>query len=233
MLVEQLPAFIDAQLDDSAEPHRFFLSINKTSVRNTWSAAYVDYQTDQHMLGINYCDSLDEVALRLEARIKRYMRRNLQPPRTLQDRPERATVENANITEGIPMSDTAPANDQKELTHGQKLVGLNFNPAGDPRVTKLKQLAAEQIDILEELQAEQFPTDSSTKPDYDTNLLQGDAIREVIHAQMSTVKRATWRPANLPTTSDKAAAAPADGNDGNTADPLNQGAKAPGTDAAA
>lgn len=193
MLVEQLPAFIEVELDGFDEPRKFFLAVNKTSVHNTWSAAYTEFQSGANILSINHCENLNEVAIRLSARVTRYLNRQLQPPRTLHDMFERATVENANITEGMPMSDTASVNDQKELTHGQKLVGLNFNSAGDPRVTKLKQLAAEQIDILEELHTEQFPkVEGSISPDYDTNLLQGNAIREVISAQMATVKRATW-----------------------------------------
>ena len=35
-----------------------------------------------------------------------------------------------------------------ELTKGQKLVGLNFNPSGDDQVTKFKQACANAIDIL-------------------------------------------------------------------------------------
>jgi hypothetical protein len=35
-----------------------------------------------------------------------------------------------------------------ELTYGQKAVGLTFNPSGDEKVTKLKKLYAEIIDML-------------------------------------------------------------------------------------
>lgn len=38
----------------------------------------------------------------------------------------------------------------KELTFGEKAVGLTFNPSGDEKVTKIKQLYAEIIDILNE-----------------------------------------------------------------------------------
>ena len=39
---------------------------------------------------------------------------------------------------------------ERELTFGEKAVGLTFNPSGDPKVTKVKQLFAEIIDIVNE-----------------------------------------------------------------------------------
>ena len=37
---------------------------------------------------------------------------------------------------------------ERELTFGEKLVGLTFNPAGDPDVNKAKQLCAELADLV-------------------------------------------------------------------------------------
>lgn len=37
-----------------------------------------------------------------------------------------------------------------EQTFGEKAVGLSFNPSGDEKVTKVKKLYAEIIDILHE-----------------------------------------------------------------------------------
>lgn len=45
------------------------------------------------------------------------------------------------------MADTTET-DGRELTYGEKAVGLSFNPSGDPDVTKVKQLYAEIIDLL-------------------------------------------------------------------------------------
>jgi hypothetical protein len=39
---------------------------------------------------------------------------------------------------------------QPELSFGQKLVGADFNPSGDDKVKRLKQLAAEMADIVHE-----------------------------------------------------------------------------------
>lgn len=36
----------------------------------------------------------------------------------------------------------------RELTYGEKAVGLLFNPSGDPKVARVKELYAEIIDIL-------------------------------------------------------------------------------------
>ncbi len=77
---------------------------------------------------------------------------------------------------------------EKELTHGQKLVGLSFNPSGDANVQRLKELAAEQIDVLDTIHAER-----GERPDYDTNTIHGEAVRRVMDAQMWTVKDATWK----------------------------------------
>lgn len=49
------------------------------------------------------------------------------------------------------MSDKqAISDDDRELTFGEKAVGLTFNPSGDEKVTKLKKLYAEIINILHE-----------------------------------------------------------------------------------
>lgn len=39
---------------------------------------------------------------------------------------------------------------EKELTYGEKAVGLNFNPSGDAGVKRVKELYAEIIDIMDD-----------------------------------------------------------------------------------
>jgi hypothetical protein len=102
----------------------------------------------------------------------------------------------------------------QELTHGQKLVDLNFNAAKNANVQRLKELAAEQIDILESIHKET----RGEHPDYDTNLLYGNALREVIGAQMATVKYATW---DMPA-GDANGPKPPETTGTDTSDPLNQ-----------
>ena len=40
---------------------------------------------------------------------------------------------------------------ERELTFGEKAVGLTFNPSGDEKVNKAKQLMAESWDLLIEV----------------------------------------------------------------------------------
>jgi hypothetical protein len=43
----------------------------------------------------------------------------------------------------------------EELTYGQKAVGLTFNPSGDEKVQKAKELFAQAIDLMVEVRNEQ------------------------------------------------------------------------------
>jgi hypothetical protein len=74
----------------------------------------------------------------------------------------------------------------KELTFGQRLMGINFNPSKDPKVDKVKALMAEVADIVESnvLDGEQ---------DYLYNLVRGIALKELLLAQMSAVKLLTLK----------------------------------------
>lgn len=128
MLVEQTEPYIVAQPEGYDAPATFFLCINKTKAHNTWSAGYTDFQTGRTLLGINNCESLDEVAIRMNARVKRYLKKyQLQPPRTLHDLPNRYTVGNANLNEGRSMAEAEKtANDtasesKPDATPGQNL----------------------------------------------------------------------------------------------------------------
>lgn len=76
--------------------------------------------------------------------------------------------------------------DQRELTFGEKAVGLNFNPSGDERVNKVKQLYAEIIDIMHD----ERRTDGTDK-DPEVNRLCSVAITEAQGAQMWAVKALT------------------------------------------
>jgi hypothetical protein len=77
--------------------------------------------------------------------------------------------------------DSEAAN-QRELTFGEQAVGLSFNPSNNGKVHQLKELAAQMIDIVKE----DGPTDEFGAK------LQEDAIMQMVHAQMATVKSVTW-----------------------------------------
>lgn len=71
------------------------------------------------------------------------------------------------------------------MTYGQKAVGLSFNPSGDPKVQRLKELYAEIIDLCNE---EREAVGRSEKA-----RLFSVAITEAQTAQMWAVKAVTWQ----------------------------------------
>lgn len=76
--------------------------------------------------------------------------------------------------------------DERQMTYGEKMVGLNFNPGGDAKVTDLKKLFAEIVDICADELADL--TDNN-----EASLIWREAIMRSLDAQMWTVKAATWR----------------------------------------
>lgn len=76
--------------------------------------------------------------------------------------------------------------EQKELTFGEKLVGLKFNPSGDDKVAKAKRLCAGLADILYEDSKEREATPLSLT-------LYHHAIGEILNAQMNVVKVLTLK----------------------------------------
>jgi hypothetical protein len=75
--------------------------------------------------------------------------------------------------------------EEKELTFGEKAVGLTFNPSNDPTVQEMKEAAARFIDICDK--ARQVSMSGEQKR------LLSVAITEAQTAQMWAVKGATWR----------------------------------------
>jgi hypothetical protein len=75
----------------------------------------------------------------------------------------------------------------EELTFGQKAVGLTFNPAGDTRVTTIKQKYADIIDLLDAERNEAFAQGDKEKGRH-----LAVAITDAETAQMRAVKGLTW-----------------------------------------
>lgn len=73
-----------------------------------------------------------------------------------------------------------------ELTFGEQLVGLTFNPSGNPEVQRAKELCAELADIVDRVARRNnlraFPL---------TNALYSHTIGEILNAQMNAVKLIT------------------------------------------
>jgi hypothetical protein len=74
----------------------------------------------------------------------------------------------------------------REMTYGERAVGLTFNPSGDPTVARLKELYAAIIDICEENRHHGANGSEEWR-------LWSLAIDDAQRAQMMAVKAATWR----------------------------------------
>lgn len=73
----------------------------------------------------------------------------------------------------------------RELTFGEKLVGLTFNPSGDEKVTRAKQLCAELADLLH--------YDFSRGQSGLAATLYEHTLGEILNAQMNVVKVLTFK----------------------------------------
>lgn len=73
----------------------------------------------------------------------------------------------------------------RELTYGEKAVGLTFNPSNDPKVQEVKELYAKIIDLMGTVPCETGPSEKMR--------LIKIAITEAQTAQMWAVKAITWK----------------------------------------
>lgn len=92
-------------------------------------------------------------------------------------------MEENQLPEGVGMVET------KLPTFGELLVGLEFNPSGDPDVHRVKELAAEMAEILKR----RYETDQRGPV---KSLLFDHAVGEILNAQMTVVKVITMKPKN-------------------------------------
>jgi hypothetical protein len=74
---------------------------------------------------------------------------------------------------------------EREMTFGERAVGLTFNPSGDPDVAVLKEMIAAFIDRCN------MHRDQAT--DHEVKRMYSLAITHAQTAQMWGVKAATWR----------------------------------------
>lgn len=80
---------------------------------------------------------------------------------------------------------------EQQPSYGQHLVGLTFNPSGDPKVQRAKELCAELADII---QRDLFDRIYSETPPSDLyKQLHAHAIGEILNAQMNVVKVLTLK----------------------------------------
>lgn len=82
---------------------------------------------------------------------------------------------------------------ERELTFGEKAVGLTFNPSGDEKVNKAKQLMADALDLLKEAEAEKAKLSvGNAMASWEANVFRTNAFNKIVDAQMSLVKYITW-----------------------------------------
>ena len=74
---------------------------------------------------------------------------------------------------------------QREMTFGEKAVGLTFNPSGDDDVARCKAEFAAVIDRMHDLR--------NTTDNSEVKRMASVAITEAQTAQMWAVKAITWR----------------------------------------
>lgn len=76
---------------------------------------------------------------------------------------------------------------QRQMTPGEVAVGLKFNPSGDEKVQKLKELFAEAFDIVEQT----VSADDGTVQTSRKRKMRDAALHEIVSAQMWSVKVVT------------------------------------------
>lgn len=81
---------------------------------------------------------------------------------------------------------TPDTTEQRELTYGEKAVGLTFNQSGDSAVKTIKGYYAQIIDDMNSLRSDPNATAEQKR-------LYSIAITEAQTAQMWAVKAITWK----------------------------------------
>ncbi len=77
---------------------------------------------------------------------------------------------------------------QQEMTFGEKLVGLTFNPSNDNKVDTAKRLCAQLADLLHD----EFNVDNAGMTEIKA-VLYSHTIGEILNAQMNVVKLLTLK----------------------------------------
>jgi hypothetical protein len=76
---------------------------------------------------------------------------------------------------------------QRELTFGEKLAGIDFNPSGNPKVQRAKELCAELANLI----YDDYDNKEEVTDFYD--YLYEHTVGEIVNAQMNVVKLLTFK----------------------------------------
>jgi hypothetical protein len=77
--------------------------------------------------------------------------------------------------------------EERELNFGEKLVGITFNPSGDEKVNRAKELCAELANLI----YQDYDNREEVTDFYD--YLYEHAVGEILNAQMNAVKVLTFK----------------------------------------
>jgi hypothetical protein len=72
------------------------------------------------------------------------------------------------------------------MTFGEKIVGKTFNPSGDDKVARIKQLAAEMADIC-------FEEYKKTNASRERDIVADKAFQDIMQASSSAVRLVTFK----------------------------------------
>ncbi len=81
---------------------------------------------------------------------------------------------------------------ERDLTFGEKAVGLTFNSSGDEKVNEAKQLMADALDLLQQAELEKSDYGKITQS-WEASVFKTSAFNKIVDAQMSLVKYITWK----------------------------------------
>lgn len=88
----------------------------------------------------------------------------------------------------LSASDVDAVKIPRQLTFGEKAVGISFNPGSNPKVESIKRRFA---DLIDELEGYRNPQNAERHPEVSRML--SIAITECQSAQMWAVKSVTWQ----------------------------------------
>lgn len=122
--------------------------------------------------------------------LTRDMGRQVEPPRII--RPDDGEVQlYCTTTRCLEIQDVSESGERRDLSFGERAVGLSFNPSMDSRVGRVKSLCAQIIDEMDAIRMLSRSQPSAVDPEQVR--LASVAITEAQGAQMWAVKALTWK----------------------------------------
>lgn len=91
-------------------------------------------------------------------------------------------MEDSNSTKNTPNE----SGEVRQMTFGEKLVGLNFNPSNDDNVSKAKKLCADLADLVNDEMSQRENSQLSS-------ILKDKTYGDILDAQMNVVKLLTLK----------------------------------------